>query len=390
METILQWLLLAAAVGIGWMLGRWGILEDRQRKPTFSDELALRERLQFLFTSYSDEAIESFVDTLAVNKDTINLHLSIGAHFRDKGEIEKATLIHQNLLARPELPTQFTSRVTYELAQDYMSAGLLDRAESLFHQLLGSRSFGEEAARELIELYKREQEWAKARMVAEKLVAIDNRPEYRKQLAYILCEQAAIVQRTDQRFEARGILREALNVDPGCVRASLLLAELYHQDQHDKDARNELLRVFEQKPVYGPEAVRLLVRFARERGKEDRLGKTLNKLYREHPSATLLLAMVDVERQTAGPEVAERLLRAELERKPSLRGLLRLQELGEVRTGKESEADRLVRKVGEQVLRDRPTYRCVRCGFSGRQMHWMCPGCKSWESVEPTRGVDGE
>jgi len=145
MNTILHWLLLAVAVGIGWALGRWR-LRQQSEEAVIDDEDTLRDRLQFLFTNYSDEAIESFLETLAVSQETVNLHLSIGAHFREKGEVDRATLIHQNLLARPELPGRYSSQVTYELALDYLGAGLLDRAEALLHELLGVRHYGAQAA----------------------------------------------------------------------------------------------------------------------------------------------------------------------------------------------------------------------------------------------------
>src|SRR5690554_6256476 len=148
MEMMFNWLLLTVAVAVGWVVGRYGYKTRRSGK-AINNEESVRERLQFLFTNYSDEAVESFVQSLAVNRDTVSLHLSIGSHFRNKGETDRAILIHQNLLARPEVPPRFTPQVTFELAMDYLNAGLLDRAEALFHQLMGDREYGRRAAREI-------------------------------------------------------------------------------------------------------------------------------------------------------------------------------------------------------------------------------------------------
>ena len=27
-------------------------------------------------------------------------------------------------------------------------------------------------------------------------------------------------------------------------------------------------------------------------------------------------------------------------------------------------------------------YRCSHCGFTGQEMHWLCPSCKSWSTIE--------
>lgn len=110
MDIVLQWLLLTVAVAVGWLVGRLGSNDNRSGK-TISDEESVKDRLQFLFTNYSDQAVENFVQSLAVNKDTVSLHLSIGSHFRNKGETDRAILIHQNLLARPELPPRFSPQI---------------------------------------------------------------------------------------------------------------------------------------------------------------------------------------------------------------------------------------------------------------------------------------
>lgn len=389
MDIVLQWLVLFLAVAIGWLLGRWNSLSGRRNR-RIDDEASLKERLQFLFTNYSDEAIDAFVGSLAVSRETVNLHLSIGAHFRHKGEVDRAILIHQNLLARPELPPRYSSQVTFELAVDYRFAGLLDRAEALLHQVMGSRQYGPKAARQLIELYQQEREWDKARQVVLTLIQIDSDGKLHKQLAYILCELATQALRHDDRFAARQHLREALNRDRTCVRASLQLADLQHREQQERDARATLLKVFDQNPAFGPEAVERLVRYVREQGKEAQLIRQLRKLYEKSPSTSLLLAIVDCMERAEGSQAAVDVLRAELESRPSLRGLLRLIRLTGRDQGVAPDDSRLVSHIGELLLLNKPVYRCVKCGFGGQQLHWLCPSCKTWESVSPIQGVEGE
>lgn len=388
MPSLTLWLMLFVAIATGWLLGLWSARFGR--RPNIDDEATLRERLQFLFTNYSDEAIESFVETLAVSQDTVNLHLSIGAHFRNKGEVDRATLIHQNLLARTELPGRYSYQVTYELAMDYLAAGLLDRAESLLHELMGSREYGRQSAQQLIELYQQERDWEKAVQVAVTLVEAEPSPARRKQLAYLLCERAEQDLARDDRFTARNRLSEALGYDPACIKALLLLADMHQRDNKPKDARLLLLSIFDQKPAFAPEAVKRLMSYARENNSEVPLAKKLRKLYYSTPSTSLLLAMVELEYRRQGEEAAIALLQQELSNRPSLRGLLRLIEMNGPEHPGSGTRDGLVSRVGELLIENKPVYQCTRCGFSGHQLHWLCPSCKTWESVEPVQGVDGE
>ena len=389
MELVFNWLLLTVAVAVGWLVGRYGSAYRRSRK-TISDVDSVKDRLQFLFTNYSDQAVENFVQSLPVNKDTVSLHLSIGSHFRNKGETDRATLIHQNLLARPELPARYTPKVTLELAMDYLGAGLLDRAEALFQELMGDREYGRRAASELIELYQQEKEWEKAGQVAKTLTRTDSDPVMFKTLAYITCELADSALKDDDRWTAKKLFREALEYDPSCVRATLLLMKLHVRQGNYREASKQGLKVFDQNPQFGPEAVERLMQLERDHGDVGRLFKKLKKLYEQHPSTSLLLALVEsVERSSSRPAAID-LLRQELEVRPSMRGLLRLVELAGYEKGMTTDEGRLVSRIGHLILANRPIYRCVNCGFDGRQLHWLCPSCKQWETVRPIQGVEAE
>ncbi|QCF25739.1 lipopolysaccharide assembly protein LapB [Hydrocarboniclastica marina] len=389
MELVFQWLALALAVAVGWVMGRWGVGNSR-RAGRIADEATVRERLQFLFTNYSDEAIDAFVGSLAVSRDTVNLHLSVGAHFRNKGEVDRAILIHQNLLARPELPPRYSSEVTFELAVDYRAAGLHDRAEALLLQVVACRHYGPKAARQLIDLYQQERDWEKARQTAIDLMQIENSPKLGKQLAYILCELAEQAAVLDDRFAARQHLREALMRDHTCVRASLQLAALQHREQQYREARASLVRVFEQNPNFAPEAVERLLEYGREENNQASLARQLRKLYSQAPGTSLLLALVDCVEKAEGRPAAIALLRAELEKRPSLKGLLRLIHLAGRDERAPGDDSRLISHIGELLLHNKPVYRCIKCGFGGQHLHWLCPSCKTWETVLPIQGVEGE
>jgi len=389
MDMVFQWLLLTIAVAVGWSIGRFG--SDRSRTRTkIADEESVKDRLQFLFTNYSDQAVDDFVQSLVVNKDTVSLHLSIGRHFRNKGETDRAILVHQNLLARPELPPRFSPQVTLELAMDFLNAGLLDRAEALLQQLMGDRDYGLKAAQQLIELYQQEKEWGKASDVARTLTKSDAAPSMLKDLAYLTCELAEEALGRDDRWAAQKFAREALDYDRSCVRATLILMKILIRQGSYREAGNQGLKVFDQNPDFGPEAIDRLMKLEHEHGDIGRLVRKLRKLYEAYPGTSLLLALVESVERVSGRSAAIDLLRQELEIRPSMRGLLRLMEMAGFEKGMITDEGRLVSRIGHLVLANRPVYRCVSCGFSGQQLHWLCPSCKQWETVRPIQGVEAE
>ena len=211
-----------------------------------------------------------------------------------------------------------------------------------------------------------------------------------KMLAYITCEQAEDALKHDDRWMAQKLSKEALEYDRSCVRATFIMMKLLIRQGSYRDAASQSLKVFDQNPEFGSEAVDRLMKLEREHGDVGRLVKKLGKFYEAWPSTSLLLALVEAVERTSGRMAAIELLRRELEVRPSVRGLLRLVELAGYEKGMTTDEGRLVSRIGHLILANRPVYRCVNCGFSGQQLHWLCPSCKQWETVRPIQGVEAE
>lgn len=113
--------------------------------------------LNFLLNEQPDKAIDSFLEVAKVDSQTVELHFALGNLFRRRGETERAIRMHQNLIDLPDLDDKVRLQALSELGQDYLKAGLLDRAEEIFNKLLGT-SFEEEAKRNLLEIYQVEKE----------------------------------------------------------------------------------------------------------------------------------------------------------------------------------------------------------------------------------------
>ena len=88
--------------------------------------------INFLLSEQPDKAVDLFIEMLQVDEETLETHLALGNLFRQRGEVERAIRIHQNLVARPHLTYEQRNLAMLELARDFIAAGLLDRARNNF------------------------------------------------------------------------------------------------------------------------------------------------------------------------------------------------------------------------------------------------------------------
>ena len=378
------WWLLAFPLffGMGWLAARIDI------KQIVSESRALPgsyfKGLNFLLNEQPDKAIEAFIEVVKVDPQTIELHFALGSLFRRRGEVERAIRMHQNLAERPDLAPGQRRQAVYELAQDYLKAGLLDRAEEHFSQLLGT-DHDEQALGFLLEIYEQEKEWEKAVSTAGRLEAHTGQSR-QKEIANFECEIAAreIMQ---SRFDAaRPHLAQALAHHRLCVRANMLLGDVEQALGRDEAAIEAWTRIESQNPEYLPLVAEQLIAVYRRLGRLEE-GLTLLKGYlARYASIDLLNVAFQAELESAGAESADRLVREELRRNPTLLGLDKLLEaqLLEVPAARRHDLE-LVKNLVHQHTRSLAMYRCDQCGFRARQFYWRCPACNGWETYSPRR-----
>ncbi|ARN72906.1 lipopolysaccharide assembly protein LapB [Oceanicoccus sagamiensis] len=397
MADIWQLLLVFTAIAIGWWLGRRGRLVS-------ADEGALHHQyykgLNFLINDQPDGALDAFIEALEVNSETLETHIAVGNLMRRKGEVERAIRIHQNLLARPSLPRVHLHQAHLELARDFISAGLLDRAERLLHDLIKEApELKETAMRHLLEIYKDEKEWQQAIDVAEQLLpkrsllkaAAPVDKTITAALSHYCCELAELSLVKNDYHSARAQLKKALSHDRNCVRASLLIADIEFRTGHYAKAIKSLRKVRDQDPVFIPETIELLRSSFEHLGDDEGFYRYMMESLDIYPSASVLLHLVDDITAKKGVVAAAGFLGQELKKRPSLRGLAKLVEFHIANSsGQSKESLGILQLLIEQLMQSKPQYQCHHCGFSGKRLHWMCPGCKQWGQVKAIRGAEGD
>ncbi|MCF8151985.1 MAG: lipopolysaccharide assembly protein LapB [Burkholderiaceae bacterium] len=386
MEIELWWLLvLPAFFGLGWIAARIDI------KQLLNESRVLPRSyfagLNFLLNEKPDQAIEAFIEAARLDPETIELHFALGNLFRRRGETDRAIRVHKNLIERDGLSATQRLHALSELGQDYLKAGLLDRAEEIFVKLRGTER-DEEALKSLLEIYQLEKEWSKAIAIAE---AMPDHSDHlwQKEIAEFRCEMAVNEMLHDRHDEARRLLDEALAANRKCVRATLLQGDLAAKVGAGDTAIACWRGIEQQNPVYLALAAEKLMATYINLGRKEQGIQLLRGWLERHPSLDLLDAVFRTELEIEGAEAAYTLVRDELRRNPTLLGLDKLLEAQILVAPAERRSDlELIKNLIHNHTRRVARYRCDDCGFKARQFYWRCPGCGGWETYPPRRSEE--
>jgi lipopolysaccharide assembly protein B len=381
---------------LGWIAARVDI------KQLLSESTALPaayfKGLNFLISDQHDKAVEAFSEAMQANTDSLELHFALGSLFRRTGETDRAINMHLNLLDKKELTPNQRSAVKAELAQDYLKAGLYDRAEELFKGLDDTR-YRQPSLNALLEIYVREREWSQAIETATELERLSGVP-FRKEIAQYYCELAMndiIAQKPDS---ARNLLHMALDANKNCIRANVLLGDIEVSEGAHQAAISHWKKIEFQKPHYlGLIAGKMLKSYLASGQLTDGLAQ-LNTYLDTYKLPTLMSVLYEATLTEEGPDKAAKLARNELIRKPNLATLDQLLQARAMadetkKPGKNlanNQDIQLMQQTVRNAIGDRAAYHCDQCGFRAKQYHWQCPACNAWESLpaEPSEAISRE
>lgn len=380
--SLLTWTVAIGALVIGILAGHfgWGKRWPGALSKLHPDYLT---GLDYLVTEQPDRALDMFLKLMDANADTIETHFSLGSLYRRRGEVERAIRIHQNLLAREALAPEHREQALLALAQDYLRAGLLDRAEGLFQQVSEVPRLRASALDSLRGVYERQHEWRQALDAYRQLARIKAAPP-RLVAAHYLCELAASAIERGDTVAARDHLREARAEVSPFPRAVLLRAQIAEADGERGLAIRLLRTALHEAPKLMQEELPHLLRLVTP----DTRDAELVALAARAESGGfdelkhLVFAAISADLADAAP------LRAPIEKVFAQDATL--QAMWQPGSGQDAprgaapqgDARRIAHEIGA-LLAHAEKYRCNECGFAGRSFYWHCPACHAWDSFEP-------
>ena len=382
MDFDLQWLLLGLPLSFafGWLASR---IDLRQWKREQKDSpKAYYKGLNLLLNEQHDKAIDAFIEAVQHDPDTLDLHFALGNLFRRRGEYERAVRVHEHLLRRADLPQSERDRAQHALAQDFMKAGLFDRAEAAYAALEGT-TFDTEARLALLTLHERARGWRQAVDVAQKLER-SGTGSFASRIAHYWCEIALEADAKQLPAEAATAVQRAREASPGAARPLVLAGQrAARQGDHA-----EVMLLWGALMVANPLAFSLVARdYAKSAlacGDGPAALDQLRTLYQRSPTLDLLdaIAILDPDASRSRDR-----LTTHLQAQPTLSAAQELLTLSAESPLQPGEANLLREAVG-RAAKPLHRYRCAACGFEAQHYFWQCPGCLSWDSYPPQRLED--
>lgn len=430
MIEIENWWLLAIPLFfvLGWVASRFeqrAVLRDKGRLPA-----AYSRGLNFLLNEQSDKAVDAFVDVVRIEPDAIETHFALGSLFRRRGETDRAIRVHQNLAERRDLPNEQRDHALFELGQDYLKAGLIDRAEDVFNRLEGT-SYGPAALHLRLEIAQRVRDWQLAIDLAQRL-SRDYRENHNDEIAHFHCElaQKFLAHRdSDHLASARRQLDAAIEIAPAHARAHLMRGSLAYGDGDSSAAIAAWRELIERSPAHIALVIDDWFSAHRAAGRTAEGIAQAKTLLDKHASSDILAALAEAIAQQDGEAAGQEWAQRQLRQTPSLLGLEKLLAIRAraaqaaaqsnqtgvsggaepagraVSVDRASQADRtrpadpatqagpsedgdLVQAMIQAQVRRLSRYVCGHCGFKARQFYWQCAGCNRWDTYAPKRSEE--
>jgi lipopolysaccharide biosynthesis regulator YciM len=347
------------AVGIAaWVLGRRNGAARTVRLPR-----DYYVGLDHLINDRFDHATEIFSRMAQADGDAAEIQFALGSLFRRRGEVDRAIALHSRL--REHGAGALREKAAFALALDYLSAGLMDRAERLLEELAASREYRNAALDHLLRIYEQQGDWANALKIFHDLPP-NLQHERRTVAAHYLCELAehALLQGDTER--ARTLLRQARTHDADLPRAQILTARMTELGGNSGEALMLYLSALESFPGLALEIIPRVLALAKQAGENDVLAQLARRLQRNGQVSGRQLAWL----------LATALPPQDVIHLPSV--------TREFDAGVDSPADAaslgaLLTRIGDAGGR----YQCDDCGLHSVGWYWHCPKCRSWDSMRP-------
>ncbi len=380
--------LLPIAVFSGYRVGKKSSNKSELKPSSLSSNYI--KGLNYLLNEQPDKAVDTFIDLLQVDTDTVDTHMALGHLFRKRGEVDRAIRLHQNIIARPQLSKKNHNKALYELAVDYQAVGMYDRATNLFDKLLAEPKHKKDSLHQLLNIYQATRDWEQAAKTAEQLEIVMGEKQS-KAIAHYYCELATEKKNAKDLKTAMATIKKALVANPNSVRASLLQGDIYFEDSNYKAAIKAYSKLLEQDIAFLPEALHNLKEAFEQRKDEKGYLKFLQQSIEKGAGVSAVIELSKIIKKEQGDRAAAEKIGMHLREKPSLKGLHQLISMHIEHAHDSAKPSlQLLDGIVEKLVERKPRYVCHNCGFNGRIIHWQCPSCKDWSSIKPIQGIEGE
>jgi lipopolysaccharide biosynthesis regulator YciM len=378
-------LLLPIAFYSGWHSARKRYKKKNNGQP---QNKPLVKGINYLLNEEPDKALAFFIQHPDIDEYTAETFLLLGNSFRNRGEMDRALKVHQNLVARPNLSQAQRRAAMFALGHDFFAAGMLDKAETVFKELLKkSPDDNKEACKPLREIYEQLGEWEKAIKITE--YENNKSVESNRLIAHYHCEIATRALQKGNLYQVDEQLKLALKAEKTSIRVKSLKGDIaLHEEAYAKARKIYFDVIKEDSRLLGVLFVKLL-QIADETNDFEKLYNFLKETYKKSDDDTVLEHLLEIVNKDEYAILSrnERSIAAFIEtelthRKSSLKTILQaLDIMQKLAKEKDCELILLIKQALEKNLQGQLRFQCQHCGYKMNDYLWRCPVCRNWDTI---------
>lgn len=381
---ILAGFLIVIAIG-AWAFGQF--LDRDAALPTRISADYIRG-LNLVLSRKTDEALELFIQMAKVDEDTLETHFALGHLFRRRGEFDRAIRVHENVLARENLNEMQRDQAIYALAEDYLGAGLLDRAEELLEQIKTSETHSQIALEKLVYIYEREGEWERAIEIQRRLEMMSGKKS--PHVAHYYCELAENALAAGDTAGAREYLKNTIRSASGALRGKLIRARISRDEGRYREAAGLYRQILEQDRGFISEVLPDLMRCYDQAGSRDEFEAFIRELIAKDPAATAEIAYATILNELAQSPALAASIKSFIAGSEVLSRLIDIDAIESEQPEERAAALERIASGLRMLALSNARYRCINCGYGTQRFIWQCPSCKLWETIRPLQRFELE
>lgn len=378
---LLPIILLPVFFAMGWFAARVDmktVLKQAKSIPS-----GFYKSLDALVDRNSGRAARELAEVVDGRPQSYDLNLTLGKLYRQRGENDKAINIHRTMLDSPDTVGEKRARVLFELARNYQSAGLVDRAEQIFLGLQDGE-MAHEARQHLLHIYQQDRDWEKAVETA-RLLSHDEQT-YQFEIAQFYCELAQASLFKSNFDAARFHIGKALEANKKCTRVNMILGDLEYRLGNFPAAVDAYAAIEQQNHAYLSMVGEKLYEAYAAQGKPEEGLDRLTGYMQTFPELDLIQVVYEKSLLLKGEKEAAQTAVELVRRRPDLNGVYRLLglKLSDLNPAWKADADMMRSVIGRQLQRS-VMYRCRNCHFKSQAFFWHCPACNKWQTFTPNK-----
>ncbi len=388
-------LLLPFAFYSGWKAARNKFNKNQKKQRELSDHFV--KGINFLLSEEPDKALEVFLNYPDIDDYTAQTYQLLGNLFRNRGEVDRALRVHQNLIARPNIRQRQKHKAMLSLGQDFFEAGMLDRAESVFQELLNNENVGKNISKSLVcqslrTIYEQTQEWEKAIETTKCFKKYQKRNTANKKnndnalIAHYYCELANQALKKGKLHDVDSFLSKAKKAYKNSTRLMSLAGSIaYHQEKY-QEALNHYLAAIKQDSRLLSALYEKMEDSALKVDAIPMLQNALFKLYKKKKDKAVFetLLILALKNKDSSDDINKLIDEVLLSEKLSAKSIYNSTEyfsegLGKLGTEKEL---KLINTALGNYLKNKPNFICTHCGYKLNDFLWRCPACHHWDTID--------